>query len=115
MEIAVVRPEDRPGVAILRVVGEIDSSTADQFRERLVSLIDETTRHLIVNFAHVAYINSSGLGGLIAAFKRVRASEGSLRLCNVGGAISEVMKLIRLDNIVDIYDTEEAALASLDA
>ncbi len=114
MELIAEIPSQRPDTAILRVSGEIDSATSERFREGLVSRIDENTKHVILNLAEVSYINSSGLGALVAAYKRVKACDGTLRLCRVRGSIAAVMSLIRLDKIVAIYDTEEAALASLE-
>ncbi|MBD3174367.1 MAG: anti-sigma factor antagonist [Armatimonadia bacterium] len=113
MEFKQRQPEGKPGVVIVEVAGEVDSASAEQFREQLVSLIEGPTKHLIVNLADLTYINSSGLGALVAGYKRVRSLDGTLKLCNVRGSIAEVMKLIRLDKIIDIYDSEEEALASL--
>lgn len=113
MEFNVRNLDDRPEVAIVHVAGEVDSSSAEQFREKLVSLISDPVRHVIVNLEDLTYINSSGLGALVAGYKRVRALDGTLKICQVRGSIGEVMKLIRLDKIIDIHDSEEAALASL--
>lgn len=113
MEFQVESLDGRPDVVIVRVSGEIDSTSAEQFREKLVSLIAEPVRHLIVSLAELTYINSSGLGALVAGYRRVRALNGTLAICQVRGSICEVMKLIRLDKIIDIHDSEESALASL--
>ena len=113
MEVKVRNLGDRPEVVIVHVAGEVDSSSAEQFREKLVSLISEPVRHVIVNLEDLTYINSSGLGALVAGYKRVRVLDGTLRIFQVRGSIGEVMRLIRLDKIIEIYDTEEAALASL--
>ena len=53
----------------------MDSSSAEQFREKLVSLISEPVRHVIVNLEDLTYINSSGLGALVAD---TRGSEFSM-------------------------------------
>jgi anti-anti-sigma factor len=113
MEFSTKPVPDRSDAIIVHVGGEIDSQSAEQFREDLVSLITGDVRHLVLNLSDLSYINSSGLGALVAAYKRVRSLDGSVRLCHVRGAIAEVMKLIRLHTIVDIFDTEEAACASL--
>jgi anti-sigma B factor antagonist len=114
VELTVSAHPGREDTIVVRVSGEIDSTTAERFREQLVGYIGETTRHLVVDFGDVTYINSSGLGALVAAYKRVRSSDGSLKLCRVRGTIAAVMGLIRLDKMVEIYDTEEQALATVD-
>ncbi len=113
MELRVRGIEGRPDVAVVEVTGEVDSMHAELFRERLVSLVTGPIRHLIVNLADLTYINSSGLGALVAAYRRVRALDGSVKICSARGSITEVIKLIRLDKIIDVYDSEDTVLASL--
>jgi anti-anti-sigma factor len=113
MELSTRPLPGRADAIVVSVVGEIDSQSAEQFRQDLVALVNSDVKHLVLNLSDLSYINSSGLGALVAAYKRVRTLDGSLRLCHVRGAIAEVMKLIRLHTIVDIFDTEEAACASL--
>jgi anti-sigma B factor antagonist len=113
MELKVCPLEGRDDILVIRVSGEIDSTSAERFREELVGMIGETTRHLVLDLGEVTYINSSGLGALVAAYKRVKASDGSLRLCHVRGMIAKVMELIRLDKMVEMYETEEEALATI--
>jgi len=113
VEFSVRQVTGMPGALVVDVAGEVDSSSAEQFRERLVSLIGGDTKHLIVNLADLTYINSSGLGALVAGCKRVRALDGTLKVCGVRRSIAEVMQLIRLDKIIEVHDTEEQALAAL--
>lgn len=105
--------DGRSDALLVRVTGEVDSTTSEAFRDELVALVTEDIRHLVIDFGEVTYINSSGLGALVAAYKRARAVEGSLILCRVRGTIAAVMSLIRLDKMIDTCDTVEAALAKL--
>jgi len=113
VELSVRQVTGAPGTVVVDVAGEVDSSSAEQFREQLVSLIAGDTKHLVVNLADLTYINSSGLGALVAGYRRVRALDGTLKLCNVRSSIAEVVKLIRLDKIIEVHDTEEQALGTL--
>jgi len=113
MEIVSGPIDGHPDALLVKVTGEVDSTTSERFREELVALVSEDVRHLILDFGDVTYINSSGLGALVAAYKRARSVDGSLILCRVRGTIAAVMSLIRLDKMIDTHDSLEAALATL--
>jgi anti-sigma B factor antagonist len=65
------------GVVIAAISGEIDVSTVAQFRERLLELADNGGT-LVVDLNRVAFIDSSGLGALVATARRVAEHGGGL-------------------------------------
>ncbi len=93
------------------VLGE--ESTA--LREKLKSLIAAGKQKIVLNMAEIAYIDSSGLGALVAAHLSAQNAGASIRLCNLGNKFHEVMQLTKLLTIFDVYDTESAAIASFPA
>jgi anti-sigma B factor antagonist len=68
---------DERGVVIATVTGEIDISSVAQFRERLSELADNGGT-LVVDLNRVAFIDSSGLGALVATARRIAGHGGSL-------------------------------------
>src|SRR5947209_6670309 len=72
-----IEVHDEQGCAIAVVAGEIDISSVAQFRERLLTLADSGGT-LIVDLNRVVFIDSSGLGALVAAARRVAEHGGSL-------------------------------------
>ena len=91
------------------VLGEGSSS----LRERIKSLVGDGKKKIVVNMANVTYIDSAGLGTLVAA--RVSAEkEGTvLLLSDLGNKFHEVLQVTRLLTIFSVYPTEAEAISSL--
>jgi len=101
------------GVSLVTLNGRIvlgEESTA--LREKLKSLIAAGKQKIVLNMAEIDYIDSSGLGALVAAHLSAQNAGSSIRLCNLGKKFHEVMQLTKLLTVFDVYDTEAAAIAS---
>jgi len=94
---------------VVDVGGEIDVYTAPKLRERLVELINSGHYHLIVNLEGVDFLDSTGLGVLVGALKRVRAHEGSLLLVCTQERLLKIFRITGLAKVFPIYDSVEAA------
>ena len=62
---------------VLEVGGEVDVYTAPRLRERLVELVEGGARKVIVDLSRVEFLDSTGLGVLVGALKRLRAAGGT--------------------------------------
>jgi anti-sigma B factor antagonist len=101
------------GVALLALNGRIIlGEESNALRERLKSLIAGGKKKIVLNMSEIAYIDSSGLGALVAAHLSAQNAGGSIRLCNLGQKFHEVLQLTKLLTVFDVYDTEAAAVAS---
>jgi len=101
------------GVSVVELDGRIvlgEESVA--LREKLKSLISQGKKKIILNMDNVKYIDSSGLGALVAAHCSARTQGVSLRLCNLGSKFQEVMQITRLLTVFEVCETETAAVAS---
>jgi anti-anti-sigma factor len=79
--------------------------------EQLLSLVeDEGRRHLVLNLGNVRSMDSAMLGKLLMLNKRVLASNGRLKLCQVTSELYEVFEAAKLPQLVGIYDEEQDAL-----
>ena len=87
--------------AVLRISGEVDISTAPQLRERLQQL---DSRSVVVDLSAMTFIDSTGLGVLVGAFKRLRESGGDLVLRAPTRATRKVLELTGLSQVVTIED-----------
>ncbi len=94
---------------VVDVGGEIDVYTAPKLRERLVSLINAGHHDLIVNLEGVDFLDSTGLGVLVGALKRVRAHDGSLVLVCTQERLLKIFRITGLAKVFPIYDSVEAA------
>jgi len=101
------------GVVLVALSGRIilgEESTA--LREKLKSLVAAGKQKIVLNMAEIGYIDSAGLGALVAAHLSAKNAGGSIRLCNLGDKFHEVLQLTKLLTVFDVYDTEAAAVAS---
>jgi anti-sigma B factor antagonist len=104
------------GVSLVALNGRIilgEESTA--LREKLKSLIAAGNKKIVLNMSEVTYIDSSGLGALVAAHLSAQTAGASIRLCNLGQKFHEVMQMTKLLTVFDVYDSEAAAVASFPA
>ena len=104
------------GVSLVALNGRIVlGEESNALREKLKSLIAGGKKKIVLNMADVEYIDSSGLGALVAAHLSAKNGGASLRLCNLGKKFHEVMQLTKLLTVFDVYDTEAAAVSSFPA
>ena len=96
---------ERDGSALLEVGGTVDYDTAPQLREALLGIIDSGRRQVVVDLAGVEFMDSTGLGVLVLALKRLRDAQGQLRLT---GAQVRPMKLFETTGLVQIFDLSPA-------
>jgi anti-sigma B factor antagonist len=65
---------------VLEIGGEIDVYTAPRLRERLLEMVNSGEKHIVVDLGRVEFLDSTGLGVLVGAHRRLRARDGSLNL-----------------------------------
>ncbi|HEV7888091.1 MAG TPA: STAS domain-containing protein [Acidimicrobiales bacterium] len=98
--------------AVVVVRGEIDAHTSPLLKERLLALVAEGIDRLVVDLRAVTFIESVGLGTLVAARKRLRQSDKSLCLV-LGpeqGVLRRTFEITGLDKVFPIHPDVEAAV-----
>ena len=95
---------------VVSVSGEIDLFTAPEFKQRMSTPIDEGRSNLIVDLSRTTFIDSSSLGVLIGAHRRLKLRGGTLVVVCDDEAISKTFKITGLDGVFTIVPTVEAAL-----
>lgn len=100
-------------VTILDLSGEVrigDSSVA--LREAIRGLADGGKKKVLLNLAGVKYIDSSGIGELIANYTTISRQGGQLKLLNLTDRIQNLLVITKLLTVFDSYDDEPEALKS---
>jgi anti-sigma B factor antagonist len=101
-----------PPFEVIEVGGEIDVYTAPRLREAVVAAIDEGHRRLIVDIEKVDFLDSTGLGVLVGALKRVRADDGSLDIVCTHERLLKIFQITGLDKVFGLHSSVEAARAA---
>lgn len=96
--------------AVIAASGDIDLYTSPKLREAIIDSIRKKLSPIVVNLTEVTYIDSSGVATLVEGLQLGKEYGGKLKLAGVSERVFEVLKLARLDQIFDIFDTEAEAL-----
>lgn len=104
---------DVSGVNVLDIEGRIVlGEESNSFREKVKSLLAAGKKKIVLNLANVTYIDSAGLGTLVATFHSARSQGATLKLTNLGTKFKEVLQVTKLMTVFDTYDNEAAAIQS---
>jgi anti-sigma B factor antagonist len=97
-------------VRVLGVAGEVDVYSAPTLREQLAALIDESGGGLIVvDLAATTFIDSTGLGVLVAGHNHAAQGGGSVRIVCAQERILKLFRITGLDDVLSIYPDRAAA------
>ncbi|GAB2879471.1 hypothetical protein GCM10027074_54700 [Streptomyces deserti] len=99
------------GVNVLALAGEIDHTTADIFRQALTADDGPARYTAVVDFRDVTFMDSSGINVLVAANNAARARGGWLRLAHTPTRVLDLLHIVGLDNVLELYPTLHQALA----
>ncbi len=99
-------------VTVIKISGRIDTHSVHRLRQQLLLAANGSDKNIVIDLAGVDFIDSSGLATIVQAMKQCRASTGDLRLCKPTQSVRMVLELTRLDKALDIFPTQESALAS---
>ncbi|MGR9051658.1 MAG: STAS domain-containing protein [Gammaproteobacteria bacterium] len=98
------------GFSVLYVKEErIDAHNSSDLKQYIVEMIEGGEVNIVVQLQEVKFVDSSGLGALLAGFKHAAAKSGKLALSNVQQQVLSMFELTRLNRVFEIYaDLDEA-------
>jgi anti-sigma B factor antagonist len=104
----------RAGVAAVVVKGEIDVSTALEFKHALVGAVRRNDAlALIVDLTDVTFIDSSGLNALVQGFENQRRLSGGFAVVSDDSRLTTLLEITRLNRVLRAYPTREEAVAAM--
>jgi anti-sigma B factor antagonist len=100
---------------VVAVRGEIDLFTAPELKQKLTDAIEGGKTRIVVDLTQTTFLDSTALGVLIGAVKRLRTRDGALVIVNVDQNIAKTFEITGLDQIFTIVAERDAAISALDA
>ncbi len=88
----------------------IAADVAVRFKEELIGFVTSGNRNIVLDLSDVTFIDSSGLGALIACLKVI--GDGDLVLCGARDTVASMFKLTRMNKVFRVFATTEEALAA---
>jgi anti-sigma B factor antagonist len=95
---------------VVAVAGEIDLFTAPDFKQHVAGPIDAGVSHVVVDLTKTTFIDSSSLGVLIGAHRRLKLRGGSLVIVCANEAIVKTFRITGLDGVFTVVSTIDDAL-----
>jgi anti-sigma B factor antagonist len=107
--------ELRNNVLVVHVAEKrVDASKAPLFKDEMTKCIESGQNQLVLDLSGVDFVDSSGLGAIVACLKRL-GPRGNLAIAGAKGAVSRLFTLTRMDKVFTLHDTVDAAVAQLSA
>jgi anti-sigma B factor antagonist len=104
------------GVTVLELEGRIVlGEESNAFRERVKALLASGKTKIVLNMGNVTYIDSAGLGTLVASHQSARTQGAALRLAQLGQKFMELLQVTKLLTVFDVYPSEAEAVKSFSA
>ena len=109
------REKTEKGTLVIQASGHLDHDTNQYFFDCVKDEIEAGNKNIVIDLAGLGYISSIGLGALVRARSRAAKAGGTIYLANIENQILEAFRLVHFDKIFNIYETEEEAVAAIEA
>ena len=113
-----IKIEERPigRVTVLDLNGKLMTEQgAEHLKDKVNSLISQQRTHIVLNLKNVPYIDSGGLGQLVASYGSVMKTGGAMKLLNVSSRNHDLLSITRLVTVFETFDSEAEAVRSFEA
>ena len=108
-----VRRKEFGGTVVLQLKGSFFSE--DELQRAIMDDAGHGNRQLILNMAECQMMNSVAIGAIMRGFANYRGRGGEIKLCCLPKRIDDLLTMTKLRQIFNVFDNEEAAVASFDA
>jgi anti-sigma B factor antagonist len=101
------------GVVVMDLAGTITlGESANYLRGHLKEALAEGDAQLVLDFSRVTYVDSAGLGALVACCTTARNGGGTVKLARLNQQFRDLLQITKLSGIFDVHATVEDALRS---
>ena len=100
-------------VVVLDLNGQlILGAGAGLLKDKVRSAVFQGHKHIVLNLERVSYMDSSGLGEVIAAYTTVTREGGTIKIANLTKRVSDLLAITKVLTVFDVYESEADALKS---
>ncbi|MDO3683292.1 STAS domain-containing protein [Micromonospora sp. C28ISP2-4] len=90
---------------VIEVAGDLDMASAPQLRDRLLEMVNSGAGTVVVDLTQVGFVDSSGLGALVFAYKSLRGRDGWMGVAGVRQPVRNVFSITSVDRVIPLFDT----------
>ena len=111
-----ISEKESEGIAIVELTGRVVlGDESNQLRTKIKELLAKGKTRLILDLANVSYIDSAGLGTLVAGYTSAQSQGASMKLANLTKKFNEQLNITKLVTVFDVYNTVAEAVKSFQA
>jgi anti-sigma B factor antagonist len=112
MALQIVEKESS-GVTVLEMWGRVTlGEESNQLRTKVKDILARGKKRLVLDLGNVSYIDSAGLGTLVAGYTSSQSQGASMKLANLTRRFREQLNITKLVTVFDVYDSVEEAIKS---
>lgn len=100
------------GVTIFSLAGNLNIGVVPTIRANIESVLASGQRDIVFDLGELDQLDSAGIATLIVFFKQIRSKQGEMKISRLMGQPREIFRLLRLDNVFEIYEDSEEAIKS---
>lgn len=94
---------------VVQIAGTaLDAETSKSFRKQIKDKL-QGRKQVVLDLSELTFVDSSGLGVLIACLRQVSAAGGDLKLCGLSSQVRALFELVRMHRLFSIYNTRDEA------
>ncbi len=109
-----IKVEKKNAASVLKLSGRLDTGSATSLEEKLTTLIGQDETQIVVDFADLSFISSSGLRVLLMAGKKLKSTDGILVLSALQDHVKDVFDVAGFTMLFTMYASQEEAVKSLE-
>ncbi len=100
-------------VILMNLIGRFDVTLSSDIEHKMKNILNlETDKHLLLNLKDVEYLNSSMIGIIMSVKNILQERKKFIKICNMNNAVRIVFEVLELEEMFEIFETEEAAISS---
>jgi anti-sigma B factor antagonist len=100
-------------ITVVDLNGKITIGEGDVIlREKVQEILETGQKKVLLNLEKVSYMDSAGIGELVACYKRTKEKGGNVKLLKPSGKVSDLLALTKLEEVFETYTDEREALVS---
>ena len=102
------------GVVIVDLSGRITlgEDSSGKLRQTVRDLLAQGNKKILLNLGNISYIDSSGLGELVASFSTASSQGSAMKLLNLQRKVKDLLQITKLYTVFEVSDNEAEAVSS---
>ena len=108
-----IHAESIPQGRMVRLVGRLDTKTAQDFEKEALKWVEEGCRGVALELSGIDYVASAGLRSILVLAKKLQSVEGRVVLFGMSGVVEEVFSISGFDRLIPVVEDRDAACKTL--